>query len=88
MAIDVTSSQAGAAQSLAPKTLAQLLGLSYLDKLPEPNPPRELARGDFDRIVGSWGRQFLTIPLQEENGHIIVATSDPLNVVAVDQLRL
>lgn len=67
---------------------AQLLGLPYLDRLPQPNPPRTLARGDFDRIAGSWGRQFSTIPIGVEGNAILVATADPLQVEAVDQLRL
>ena len=67
---------------------AQFLGLTFFDKLPEPNPPRDLVRGEFDRIAGSWGRQFSMIPISEENGCITVATSNPLQVNAIDQLRL
>ena len=70
------------------KATAQRLGLEFLERLPDPAPPRELVRGDFDRIAGSWGRQFLTVPIGEANGSVVVATSDPLQVAAVDQLRL
>lgn len=70
------------------KILSKLFGLNYVQKLQEPTPPRELIRGDFDRIAGSWGKQSSTIPIGEENGNVIVATSDPLNTEAVDQLRL
>lgn len=70
------------------KVTAQLLGLPYLDRLPDPLPPRDLVRGDFDRIAGSWGRQFSTIPIGSEGTMVLVATSDPLQVEAVDQLRL
>ncbi len=70
------------------KALALALGLPWVDKLGDPNPPRDLKRGEFDRLVGSWGRQFLTIPLSFEDGCVIVATSDPLAVDAVDQIRL
>ncbi len=69
-------------------TLAQSLGLEYMDQLPAPKPPRLLLRGDFDRIVGSWGRQNSTIPFLEDEKTVWVATSDPLNHIASDQLAL
>ena len=69
--------------------VAQLLGLPYLEKLPEPDPPRDLKRGEFDRIVGSWGKQFFIVPIAtDEDDNVVVATSDPFNVQAFDQLRL
>jgi general secretion pathway protein E len=68
--------------------LAQFLGIQYVDKLEDPAPPLNLVRGDFDRIMGSWGKQTLCIPIREENGHIVVAGADPFNVSAIDQLRL
>jgi general secretion pathway protein E len=70
------------------KVLAQFLGMQYVDKLPEPSPPRNPVRGDFDRIAGSWGRQFLTVPVGGDDSHVLVATADPLNVEAIDQLRV
>ena len=70
------------------ETLAKLLGFRYLEKLPEPAPPRELIRGEFGRIVGSWGRQHLSVPILETENEIVVATSDPLNVEALDELRM
>jgi general secretion pathway protein E len=70
------------------KVLAQFLGMQYVDKLPEPSPPRNPVRGDFDRIAGSWGRQFLTVPVGGDDSHVVVATADPLNVEAIDQLRV
>jgi general secretion pathway protein E len=73
---------------LSAKTLAQLLGLTYIDRLPDPIPPRGLVYGDFDRIAGSWGRQHSTIPFSEDGQEVLVATSDPLNTEAIDQLRL
>jgi general secretion pathway protein E len=69
--------------------VAQLLGLDYQEKLPDPSPSKHLIRGDFDRIAGSWGKQFNMVPLGESvDGEIIIATSDPFNVQALDQLRL
>lgn len=75
-------------ENAALASLATQLGLEYLEKLPEPSPPRDLVRGDFDRIVGSWGRQVNTIPLAEDGRTIIVATAEPLRHDATDQLRL
>ena len=65
-----------------------MLGLAFIEKLPEPAPPRDLIRGDFERIAGSWGRQFLTIPIGGSERELIIATADPLNVQAIDQLQL
>lgn len=70
------------------RTLASNLGLTFIDKLPEPNPPRELVYGDFDRIVGSWGRQFGTIPYGENENSVLVATSQPLDYHAIDELQV
>lgn len=68
--------------------LSRVFGLNYIAKLEEPTPPRELVRGDFGRIAGSWGRNTSTIPVGGDDHKVVVATSDPLNTEAVDQLRL
>lgn len=85
-------SQVGTQQSIPDgaqgKVLAQFLGMQYVDRLPDPSPPRDPVRGDFDRIAGSWGRQFLTVPVGGDDSHVVVATADPLNVEAIDQLRV
>jgi general secretion pathway protein E len=87
-----SANQTGTQQTLPDgsqgKVLAQFLGMQYVDRLPEPSPPRDPVRGDFDRIAGSWGRQFLTVPVGGDNSHVVVATADPLNVEAIDQLRV
>ena len=70
------------------KLLSQTLGLVYLEQLPDPAPPRNPVRGDFDRIAGSWGRQFLTVPIGGDDMHVVVATADPLNIEAIEQLRV
>lgn len=76
-------------QVVAPaKALANKLGLPFRESLGEPEPPRKLIRGDFDRIAGSWGRQTSTVPIGEEGNAVVVATADPFNVCAMDQLRL
>lgn len=71
-----------------PIELAHALGLQYVEQLPDPKPPRDLVVGDFDRIAGSWGRQFSVVPIGEHEGTIIVATSDPYQMEAFDQLQL
>lgn len=77
-----------ASKTNSARLVAQLLGLMFLERLPDPSPPRDLKRGDFDRIVGSWGRQASTIPISLEGDTVVVATSDPHQIDAVDQLRL
>jgi general secretion pathway protein E len=84
----IRPAQTTPASALAPQELAHQLGFPYLDRLPDPSPPRELVRGDFERIAGSWGRQHSVVPLTSDEGHVVVATSNPLNVQAIDQLRL
>jgi general secretion pathway protein E len=73
---------------VAPPELARQLGFSYYERLPDPAPPRDLVRGDFERIAGSWGRQHSIVPLSGDDSHVVVATSNPLDVGALDQLRL
>lgn len=68
--------------------LAQTLGLAFTEHLEDPSPPRDLLRGDFDRIAGSWGRQFSLVPVGGGEHELIVATSDPLQAGVFDQLRL
>ncbi len=92
MASSGNSSQANASaaaiQAVDLPALAKSLGLPYLERLGAPNPPRDLRQGDFERIAGSWGRQFSMIPIDSTDGEVVVATSDPLNVAALDKLRL
>lgn len=91
MAVSANSALSGAGQEQSDaqgKLLSQMLGLTYVDQLPEPAPPRNPTRGDFDRIAGSWGRQFLTVPIGGDDAHVIVATADPLNIEAIEQLRV
>lgn len=73
--------------SQSPRQLAADLGYPFVERLGEPQPPRNIVRGDFDRIVGSWGRQNMTIPFETKGGKIVVATADPLNTQAIEQLK-
>ena len=74
------------ASSDTPKSLAEQIGLPYLDKLPSANPPRDVKFGDFDRIVGSWGRQFSIVPYDGDENRVCIATSNPLDYAAIDHL--
>lgn len=71
---------------LSPKQLAESLGFEFLEKLPNANPPRDLVHGDFDRIVGSWGRISETIPYDGDEKLVKIATANPLDYSAIDQL--
>ncbi|MCB0335257.1 MAG: Flp pilus assembly complex ATPase component TadA, partial [Bdellovibrionales bacterium] len=88
MTASLEEPQEGTTGRMPLKVLAQFLGLDFQERLEDPQPPRNLYRGDFDRIAGSWGRQFSMVPIGEANGEVLVATSDPFNTTAVDQLRL
>ncbi|MEZ4754737.1 MAG: type II secretion system ATPase GspE [Bdellovibrionota bacterium] len=90
MAINQANSENDVQESFeaSPKMLAEFLGLRYVERLEDPNPPRELIRGDFSRLAGSWGRNQSTVPIAGNDHEILVATSDPLNTGAMDQLRL
>lgn len=68
--------------------IAALLSLPFVEHLDEPNPPRDLVRGDFSRIAGSWGRHHLTVPIGGDDTHVLVATAAPLNYEALDQLAI
>ena len=70
------------------KSIAERFGMEFWDTLPDPNPPKNLALGDFDRIAGSWGRNNATVPILEHSGTVIVATAQPLNATAIQQLRI
>ena len=83
-----TQDESTSGESLSLRSLAQLLKLPYQDRIEDPAPPKDLVRGDFDRIAGSWGRQCSTVPIGGDASELIIATSDPLNVSAIDQLRL
>lgn len=67
------------------KNLAQKLGLEYRDVI-DPNPPRDLKRGNFDRFLGAWGRSNLSIPIGEIDNEVLVATANPLDLQAIEQI--
>jgi general secretion pathway protein E len=69
------------------KEIASLLKLKFVEKLADPKPPYGLAHGEFDKLTGSWARQHSIVPIGEEDNHVLVATSNPLNMEAIDQLK-
>lgn len=70
------------------KHYAQELGLEFQEKLDAPEPPRDLLYGDFDRIAGSWGRQYKIVPIAGNENELVVATCVPDNFQALQQLKL
>lgn len=68
--------------------LAQFLGIEFKAKIDNPTPPTNLVRGDIDRIMGSWGKNSMCIPIAETEDAIVVAGADPFQVGALDQLRV
>jgi len=73
--------------SLSQENLAEILGFEFRPHLGKVSPPPDLIRGDFSRLIGSWGKQFRAIPIGKEDDSIVIATSDPLNISKLDALR-
>lgn len=69
------------------KQLADTVGLPFYASLDKFTPPRDLISGEYNRVIGSWGKQYKAIPIADEQGTVIIAVSDPLNTEAVDILR-
>jgi general secretion pathway protein E len=67
--------------------LAQELGLQYRERLDAPTPPQEIKQGDFDRLVGTWAKANGIVPVGEEDGVVLVASSQPLNHQAIRQVQ-
>ncbi len=76
----------GAAPNLA--LLAKVLGLEFRETLEGISPPQKLIRGEFSRLIGSWGKGYKVLPFAEDEHSIHVAVADPLDVNAVDAIRL
>ncbi len=72
---------------LHPEELAKRLGMTYQAKLDPPQPPRDLVNGEFDRIAGSWGRQYKVVPIAGDEHEVVVAISNPDSFSALQQLR-
>jgi len=80
----------GAAQRVEEnlESLARLLGYRYEEHLPDPVLPLPFIRGELDRIAGAWGREALCVPIAAYDDRIVIATADPLNLEALEQIRL
>ncbi len=70
------------------KSLAEKLGLQYIESLGDVSPPQDLEMGEFNKIIGTWAKQNKVIPLKVEDGNIVIAVSDPLNTEISDVLSL
>ena len=80
MEINQNSNKAATTKELT--EIAKIAGLSFFEKIDEVNPPRELFKGEFSRIFGSWGRTHRIIPIGIEEDIIIAVTSNPLDLRA------
>ena len=69
------------------ETIAKNLGMEYRAKLDIPEPPRDLLFGEFDRIAGSWGRQYKMVPIAGDEHSVTVAISNPDSFSALQQLK-
>lgn len=69
------------------RQLAEELHLSFQERLDDPHLPSQSVDGDLDRIVGSWARQSGCVPIGERGDRILVATSNPANIDAFEELR-
>ncbi len=79
---------AGSPISNGARQFAEQLGYEFRENLGQIDPPRTLVRGEFSRIIGSWGKQFKLVPISEDETGVTIAVSDPLHIEAVDALRL
>ena len=70
------------------KVLAKEFKIDFIEKLDKPEPPRDLKFGDFDRIAGSWGKQFKIVPIKGDENQVTVATSIPENYAAIRELEI
>ena len=70
------------------RALAEQLGYRFQEGLPEPVLPLPLVRGELDRIAGMWGREALCVPIAVQDGRVLVATADPRNITALQQVEL
>ncbi len=73
---------------LESERVAKLLDIPFIAKLDSFVPPKELIRGEFSRVIGSWGKQWKAIPIAEDDTSVTVAVGDPLRTEVIDALRL
>ncbi|MBL7663195.1 type II secretion system ATPase GspE [bacterium] len=81
------SSTAKPVNERSAREIAELLGIEYRETLGQISPPKTLVRGEFSRLIGSWGKQYRAIPVEETDSEIIVAVADPLNLEALDAMK-
>ncbi len=65
-------------------TLARQLGVPVYEQLDDITIPRDL----FKKVPYSFAKKHLILPIKEENGVILAALADPLNLEPLEELRL
>lgn len=65
------------------KSLALQFGMEFLESL-----TYQLPKEYYKKIPYAFAKKNLTLPIKEENGTIIVAIADPLNLEPLEELRL
>ena len=73
--------------ALDSQALATLFGLKFYAALPAIDPPKELVHGEFSRLLGTWAKQELVVPIGFVDSTVTIATADPRNTKAIDVLR-
>jgi type IV pilus assembly protein PilB len=64
------------------RAFAESLGLAVLDNSTRPEPEAVAL------INSSLAQKHMIVPVRRENGHVVVALSDPMNLTALDDVRL
>jgi general secretion pathway protein E len=73
---------------LSPKSIAEKLGLLFVENFPNVTPPQTPNPADFTKIVGSWAKEKKIIPLSIEDNELVVATANPFDTLSIDALGL
>lgn len=68
--------------------LARRLGLQFTAKIEVVEPPNKPVRGDFSRLIGSWGKRHKAMAIHANDSRILVAMSNPLDTEVIDVFRL
>ncbi|MFN3650682.1 MAG: GspE/PulE family protein [Armatimonadota bacterium] len=64
------------------RAFAEALGLPILDESTRPDPEA------IAMISSALAQRHTAVPIRRENGHLLVAIADPMNLTALDDLRL
>ena len=70
------------AESDLQRAFAESLGLQILDGSARPDPEA------LALLPSSLAQKHMVLPVRRENGHVVVALSDPMNLTALDDVRV